>query len=108
ETHEGQCNPASRQSCYELRCAISIRRVKRSAKRHIMYIGRHRPLPMPHIGGCTILAMKIAFFEPLSPPADTMPPQIIPEHELLVAPSAETLPGGLQDAEAVGGSRWPV
>src|SRR6478672_5678004 len=52
--------------------------------------------------------MKIVFFEPLSPPADTMLPRIIPEHELLVAPSTETLPEGWQDAEAVVWSRWPV
>src|SRR5262245_23361277 len=52
--------------------------------------------------------MKIAFFEPLSPPADTMPPRIIPEHELLVPTSADTLPNGWQDAEAVVWSRWPV
>jgi phosphoglycerate dehydrogenase-like enzyme len=52
--------------------------------------------------------MKIAFLEPLSPPADTMPPQIIPEHEVLVAPSAESLPDGWQDVEAVVWSRWPV
>jgi D-3-phosphoglycerate dehydrogenase len=52
--------------------------------------------------------MKIAFFEPLSPPADTMPPRIIPEHEVLVSPTADALPEGWQDAEAAVWSRWPV
>src|ERR1044072_4504597 len=52
--------------------------------------------------------MKIAFFEPLSPPADTMPPRLIPQHEVLAPPNAETLPDGWQDAEAIVWSRWPV
>ena len=52
--------------------------------------------------------MRIAFFEPLSPPADTMPPRLIPEHEVLVPAAANALPDGWQDAEAVVWSRWPV
>ena len=52
--------------------------------------------------------MRIAFLEPLSPPANTMPPRLIPDHEVLVPTTADALPEGWRDADAAVWSRWPV
>ena len=52
--------------------------------------------------------MRIAFLEPLERSAKEMPEQYLPEHELLVAPADGELPQGIQRAEVVVWSRWPV
>jgi phosphoglycerate dehydrogenase-like enzyme len=52
--------------------------------------------------------MRIAFLEPLERSAKEMPSQYMPGHEVLVPPEAGMLPEGLEQAEAVVWSRWPV
>ena len=52
--------------------------------------------------------MKVAFLEALNPPADVMPAQYLPDHEVIVAPERGRLPDGYEDAEAIVWSQWPV